>query len=115
MNHFFLMLWLADVLDGLEGFIIVVIIVSAAFILVMGLAYEDGKDVTFFKRNLKSIFIINTLLGLFAIFTPSPTTIRIMATADLSQKAITTIQQSSTGQKALQALNVELDKIIKDK
>lgn len=35
-----------------------------------------------------------------------------MAIANLSQKDIATIQQTKTGQKAIQALNVELDKIV---
>jgi hypothetical protein len=113
MDMILFLLYLADIVIGINGVLLFGSGVSAVFLLVSVIALsEQGDDNP--ERLLKK-YIWAPILGItLFLFIPGRDFIHILVAAKAGEVAVKTVNDSELGKKAYIALDGYLDKIIKE-
>lgn len=113
MNEIFFLMWLADVKENLPGFAAILATIS----IVLGFFHCVNDDFNPRKKQTNGFliapvvtFVVFIIVVLAMVFSPSATTIRIMAGGELTKQ----ISASPIGQKTVEAVDAVLSRVIKE-
>jgi hypothetical protein len=109
MKETFLLMWLADAIDGVIFAAVLAAFASlVAMLLLLALSAED-EVADFTKKHFRRITSLVAASFLLIVLLPSKSTIQLAAAATSTSAAAST----EAGKKGIEAFNAVLDKIIK--